>query len=227
MTVRSKSGSQTLRALAVFASAGAVGLALAACTPNEPTTTEKGTTPAVQTGNQAPQAGLVNADDIPSSSAEKGTATIVSLDGKNIGQAVFRPNGSALNVLVTVNAGSGVEPGFHAMHIHSVGTCNTGDKFVSAGGHLQVDGHTGHPSSGDLVSINILPDGSGMTVTSTAAVNLSQVSGKSIIIHQNADNFANIPNRYSAGGQPGPDEETMSTGDGGPRLACGVIEVAE
>ncbi|MGC4933367.1 superoxide dismutase family protein [Gordonia sp. DT30] len=227
MTVNSKSGSQTFRALAVLASAGAVGLALAACTPNEPTTTDKGTTPAVQTGNQAPQGGLVDADNIPASSSENGTATLIGTDGKQIGEAVFKPSGSALGVTVTVKAGSGIPAGFHAMHIHAGSACNTGDKFVSAGAHLQVDGHTGHPSSGDLISINILPDGSGTTTTSTAAVKLAQVSDKTIIIHENADNFANIPSRYSANGQPGPDEETMKTGDGGGRLACGVIKAGE
>lgn len=227
MTVNSKAGSATMRALAVLASAGAVGLALAACTPNEPTTSEKGTTPAVQTGDQAPQGGLVDADNIPASGGQNETASLINTDGKSIGEAVFRPNGSALGVTVTVKAGSGIPAGFHAMHIHTGSTCNTADKFVSAGGHLQVDGHTGHPSSGDLVSINILSDGSGSTTTSTSAVDLSQIANKTIIIHENADNFANIPNRYTSNGQPGPDEETMSTGDGGARLACGQISAAQ
>lgn len=227
MTVSSKPRSATVRTLAIVASASAVGLALAACTPDEPTTTEKGTTPAVQTGNQAPQAGLVDADGIKATGEEKGVAALINTSGKSVGEAVFRPSGSSLAVVVNVPAGSGLSSGFHAMHIHSGSTCETSDKFDSAGGHLQVDGHTGHPSSGDLVSINILPDGSGTTVTSTAAVDLEQVAGKTIVIHQNADNFANIPDRYQSGGQSGPDEETMNTGDGGSRLACGVIEVEE
>lgn len=227
MTLSSKPGAKHVRTLAVLAAASAVGLALAACTPDEPTTDAKGTTPAVQTGNQAPSAGLVNADDIPSTSAEKGVATIVDTSGKTVGEATFRPNGSALAVVVNINAGSGIAAGFHAMHLHSGGTCTTADKFDSAGGHLQVAGHTGHPSSGDLVSLNILPDGSGTTVTSTAAVDLEQIAGKTIIVHENADNFANIPDRYTTGGQPGPDEKTMTTGDGGGRLACGVIKVQE
>ena len=46
-----------------------------------------------------------------------------------------------------------------------------------------------------------------------------------IIIHENADNFANIPpERYNqVNGTPGPDETTMATGDAGKRVACGVI----
>ena len=47
-----------------------------------------------------------------------------------------------------------------------------------------------------------------------------------IVIHAGADNFANIPpERYNQvnGGAPGPDEMTMTTGDAGKRVACGVI----
>ena len=64
-------------------------------------------------------------------------------------------------------------------------------------------------------------DGTGETVTTTDSVNLNQVAGKSIIIHEKPDNFANIPERYAP---EGPDEDTRSTGDAGSRLACGVIE---
>jgi Cu-Zn family superoxide dismutase len=44
------------------------------------------------------------------------------------------------------------------------------------------------------------------------------------MIHANADNFANIPGRYTqSDGTQGPDAETMATGDAGKRVACGVI----
>jgi len=45
-----------------------------------------------------------------------------------------------------------------------------------------------------------------------------------IIIHEKADNFANIPpERYQQSRQPAADETTMATGDAGKRVACGVI----
>jgi Cu-Zn family superoxide dismutase len=49
--------------------------------------------------------------------------------------------------------------------------------------------------------------------------------GTSIVIHAGADNFGNIPaDRYNqVNGAPGPDQTTMSTGDAGKRVACGVI----
>ena len=47
----------------------------------------------------------------------------------------------------------------------------------------------------------------------------------SIIIHEKADNFANIPaERYQqTNGTPPPDQTTLATGDAGKRVACGVI----
>ena len=48
--------------------------------------------------------------------------------------------------------------------------------------------------------------------------------GAAIIIHAGADNFANIPARYSAGGVPGPDAATLATGDSGSRVACGILQ---
>ncbi len=184
-----------------------------------------GTTPSVVTGNQAPPGEVDDADGIGSSPKGNATANLIDDDGKTVGEAVFTPSGSSVKIDVRVNAESGIPAGFHGMHIHQNGVCQTGgsEAFSSAGSHLQVDGRTSHPSSGDLVSINVLKDGTGETVTTTDAVNLEQIVGKAIVIHEKADNFANIPTRYA----PAPDEQTMKTGDAGSRLACGVIEAHE
>jgi Cu-Zn family superoxide dismutase len=71
-------------------------------------------------------------------------------------------------------------------------------------------------------------DGSGRLVTTTDAfTEAALLAGQqtAVIIHENADNFANIPpERYNqVNGTPGPDETTMATGDAGKRVACGVI----
>ncbi|MDY6809229.1 MAG: superoxide dismutase family protein [Actinomycetota bacterium] len=213
------------RTLAVLASAGIAGGALAACTPDEPPTDVPGTTPSVVTGNQAPPGEVDDADGIGQSPEEDATARIVDDQGEDVGEATFAPSGSSVKVTVRLSADSGIAAGFHGMHIHENGVCETGgdSAFSSAGGHLQVDGNTGHPASGDLVSLNVLEDGTAETVTTTDSVNLEQIVGKSIVIHEGADNFANIPTRYA----PAPDEQTLSTGDAGSRVACGVIEAHE
>ncbi|MEE3849898.1 superoxide dismutase family protein [Gordonia sp. LSe1-13] len=213
------------RTLAVLASAGIAGAALAGCSPDEEPTDAPGTTPSVVTGNQAPPGEVDDADGIGPSPEEEATADLIDDQGETVGEAMFMPSGSSVQVTVRLNADSGIPAGFHGMHIHENGVCETeGDSaFTSAGGHLQVDGNTGHPASGDLVNVNVLEDGTAETVTTTDWVTLEQIVGKSIIIHERPSNFANIPTRYA----PAPDEETMSTGDAGSRIACGVIEAQE
>ena len=94
--------------------------------------------------------------------------------------------------------------------------------------HFQVPGHSGHPASGDLTSLQVREDGTAELVTTTdafTAEDLQAGAKTAIIIHEKADNFANIPpERYQqVNGTPPPDETTMATGDAGKRVACGVI----
>jgi Cu-Zn family superoxide dismutase len=91
-----------------------------------------------------------------------------------------------------------------------------------------VAGHTSHPASGDLTSLQVRADGSALLETTTdsfTAADLLAGAKTAIIIHEKADNFANIPaERYQqTNGTPPPDETTMATGDAGKRVACGVI----
>lgn len=221
MTANSNSATTVRRSLVALASAGLIGGVLAGCTPNEPRSDTPGTTPAVVTGDQAP----VDADQHPTgppSSGPGATANLIDASGKTVGEATFATSGSSVRVTVKLDSGSGISAGFHGLHLHQNGVCqgSGAEAFTSAGGHLQVDGHTGHPSSGDLVSLNVLADGTAETVTTTDSVKLDQIVNKSIVIHAGADNFANIPTRYA----PAPDEQTMKTGDAGARVACGVIE---
>ena len=61
-----------------------------------------------------------------------------------------------------------------------------------------------------------------MLVTTTSAFSKDDLlagQGTAIMIHEDPDNFANIPERYA----PAPDATTLATGDAGKRVACGVI----
>jgi superoxide dismutase, Cu-Zn family len=208
-----------------------------ACSPNEPVATQPGTTPPVWTGSPPPSAGPGGGQAESGAKGEKLTADLKSPDGTTVATANFVfENGYATLTVQTTTPGQ-LAPGFHGMHIHAVGKCEPnsvapaggapGD-FNSAGGHFQVAGHTTHPASGDLASLQVRADGSAMLVTTTDAFTATDLLGgakTAIIIHEKSDNFGNIPpERYQqVNGTPGPDETTMATGDAGKRVACGVI----
>jgi Cu-Zn family superoxide dismutase len=169
------------------------------------------------------------------------TAEINAADGSQVAAATIEfkdDDGFAIITVQTVVPGL-LSPGMHGMHIHAVGKCEAnsvgpsggapGD-FLSAGGHLQAGGSAAHPShGGDLSSLQVRGDGTAMLVTTSNAFDRADLldgGGTAIIIHESADNFANIPaDRYQQidGGATGPDAVTLATGDSGKRVACGVI----
>jgi Cu-Zn family superoxide dismutase len=173
-----------------------------------------------------------------SAGAQTIKADLKSADGKTVANATIDFTSGYPTVTVETVSGGTLSPGSHGMHIHSVGKCEAssvaptggpaGD-FNSAGGHLQVGGHTGHPASGDLTPLNVRSDGSGKVIATTDAFtadDLKGPEGSALIIHELPDNFANIPQRYTHDGIPGPDAETLATGDSGPRVACAVLAPA-
>lgn len=211
-------------------------LALSACSPNEPVATSPGTTPAIWTGSPAPPV-TPGGDGSSGSSGENLSADMKLPDGTTIATANIEFADGFATVTVQTSVEGELDPGFHGMHIHSVGTCEPDSvapgggapaNFASAGGHFQMPGHSGHPASGDLTSLQVREDGSAMVVTTTDAFTAEQLldgAGTAIIIHEKADNFANIPpERYQqVNGDPPPDQTTLATGDAGARVACGVI----
>ncbi|BBY80548.1 superoxide dismutase family protein [Mycolicibacterium pulveris] len=223
---------KTVAAAALFA---VPALAMSACAAPEQPSDTPGTTPSIWTGSPSPTAAPGAQEQ--GEATEKLTADLKMADGTTVATADFEfANGYATITVQTTETGK-LTPGFHGMHIHSLGKCEAnsvaptggarGD-FNSAGGHFQVSGHTGHPASGDLTSLQVREDGSALLVTTTdafTAEDLLEGEKTAIIIHENADNFANIPpERYQqVNGNPPPDETTLATGDAGNRVACGVI----
>lgn len=113
--------------------------------------------------------------------------------------------------------------GFHGFHIHETGQCDasTEQPFSSAGGHLNPDGAQHDDHAGDLPTLLVMSDGTGGLLAITDRFTLADLlddDGSAVVVHELADNFANIPERYG-----GADEETLKAGDSGSRIACGVI----
>ena len=229
-------------AMSALSAVSCVALLSACSSPQQPSTTQ-GTTPSVWNGSSGPSTHAGTASPGPSSSpgapaGQSLTTQLKAPDGSEVATAKFEFNNGYATITITTT-GTQLSPGFHGVHIHKVGKCepnsvaptggDTRGDFLSAGGHFQLPGHTGHPTSGDLTSLQVRGDHNAMLVTTTDAFTMNDLlTGEktSIIIHAAADNFANIPaDRYTQikGGAPGPDETTMTTGDAGKRVACGVI----
>lgn len=149
--------------------------------------------------------------------AETGKAVIKgTVEGSHVsGSATLKDTSQGLKVVVTV---AGVPPGKHGLHIHEKGDC--GDQGKAAGGHfnpagaphgfLPKDGST-KAHAGDMGNIQVNSKGSGKTTVVLPGVSLKgtggtpSVDGRSIILHEKADDF----------GQP--------TGNAGGRIGCGSI----
>ena len=235
---------RTVAAATLFA---APALALAACSPpGEVPSDTPGTTPSVWTGSPSPSApageggsgeGGAEGGQARAAGGETLKADLKLPDGTTVATADIAFSGGFATVTVQTTGRNQLTPGFHGMHIHSVGKCEANSvaptggapaNFNSAGGHLQVPGHSGHPASGDLASLQVREDGSAKLMTTTDAFTAEELlggAGTAIIIHEKADNFANIPpERYQqVNGAPPPDQTTLATGDAGARVACGVI----
>lgn len=207
---------------------------LGACSSPEHVSSVPGTTPAIWTGSPSPSA---------AKAAEPGPATAPSIithlkapDGTEVATARFEFNNGYATVTIETTADGVLTPGFHDVHIHKVGKCEPnsvaptggapGD-FLSAGDHFQAPGHTAEPASGALPSLQVRKDGSGTLMTTTDAFAMEDLlTGQktAIIIHAGAANSAHTPTSASNNQtNPGPNDMTMSTGDPGKRVACGVI----
>lgn len=213
---------------------------LAACSPpNEQPSDVPGTTPSVWTASPAPSGAAHEPGG--SGASDNLVARLATPEGGRAATATFEfsKTGGKEFVTITVQTTSTgiLTPGFHGLHIHGVGKCEADSvapsggapgNFLSAGGHFQAPGHNEHPQSGDLTSLQVRSDGSALLVTTTDAFTKAELldgDGTSLIIHADDDNFANIPaERYTqVNGTPGPDQTTLTTGDAGKRVACGVI----
>ncbi len=118
---------------------------------------------------------------------------------------------------------SALAPGAHGVHIHEVGLCEA-PGFTTAGSHLDlgpagsnVPVDANHPyHTGDVPNLIVNSRGRGLLSHISSRITLSpgplsifDTNGSAVIVHLNPDS-----------GQPG-----VTGASGGPRIACGVIQV--
>lgn len=117
---------------------------------------------------------------------------------------------------------SGLAGGIHGFHVHENPSCDAAEKdgkmtaAQAAGGHLdpqKTDKHGlpwGDGHLGDLPPLYVNADGTSTNpVLAPRLAALTDVQGRSLMIHAGGDNHADTP-------QP--------LGGGGARIACGVID---
>jgi superoxide dismutase, Cu-Zn family len=164
-------------------------------------------------------------DDDERSARPTAATTIYDMSGKRVGVAFFRQRQGKVAVTTAV---WGLAPGFHGFHVHAVGECVA--PFTSASGHLDTTDADHGDHAGDLPSLLVNNDGTGELHFATDRFtfdDLFDADGSALMVHADRDNYANIPaDRYiqRESGEPGPDNDTLATGDAGERAACGVIE---
>ena len=228
--LKSASGRKFAAATALLPFVASVAL-MSACKPNQPPATSPGTQPSIWTGSPAPSSAEPTGQQ---GGVDSLTTQLNAPNGTKVATAKFEFNQGYVTITIETTGTGQLSPGFHGVHIHSVGKCEansvapTGGEpgdFLSAGGHFMA---RGEHASGDLTSLEVRKDGGALLETTTdgfTKADLLAGAGTSIVIHAGADNFGNIPaDRYNqVNGAPGPDQTTMMTGDAGKRVACGVI----
>ncbi|MDR0771082.1 MAG: superoxide dismutase family protein [Burkholderiales bacterium] len=140
-------------------------------------------------------------------------------DGKTVGTITLSETPYGLEFTPNLE---GIDPGIHGFHVHENPNCAPTEKdgkitFAgAAGGHFDptktgkhlgpyADGHLG-----DLPALYATGDGKvTQPVLAPRIKNISEIQGRSIMVHVGGDNHSDHP---------------ATLGGGGARLACGIIK---
>ncbi|SFJ98407.1 superoxide dismutase, Cu-Zn family [Halobacillus dabanensis] len=104
---------------------------------------------------------------------------------------------------------NGKQIGPHGFHIHEKGVCEIGDgkePFSSAGGHWNPDGQPHGNHAGDF-PVLFSNQGRARMIFFTDRFQVSDIIGKTVIIHEGPDDYQSQP-----------------SGDSGRRIACALIK---
>jgi len=165
-----------------------------------------------------------------SSSSPKSTAVVVlgplpndKNDSGVRGLVTFTQSksGSSSQPVIVKASLSGLKPGKHGFHIHSLGDLSKG--CASAGGHFNPIGspHGGPSDSfdkrhvGDLGNVTADENGNVDVTFEDSLLTLQgelSIIGRSVVVHADEDDLGQ-------GGHP----DSLTTGHAGSRIACGVI----
>ncbi len=121
------------------------------------------------------------------------------------GKVKFYQKDSCVLIVADIDGLPKTDTGFFGFHIHE-GTSCTGDNFADSKAHYNPK-NTPHPAhSGDLPPLMLCGDKAHLEVL-TNRFKVSDIIGRTVIIHSNPDDFI-----------------TQPSGNAGTKIACGVIE---
>lgn len=115
----------------------------------------------------------------------------------------------------------GLPPGMRGFHVHEHPDCGPKEKdgkwvpALAAGGHYDPaqtgrhEGPAGKGHLGDLPALQVGPDGRATQAVIAPRLKVADLKGRSIMIHEGGDNYADAP---------------APLGGGGGRIACGVVK---
>jgi Cu-Zn family superoxide dismutase len=177
-------------------------------------------------------------------SAPAAVAELLDREGHGVGLVTFTPvegNERATDVAVELIAEEMPPNTFHGFHIHANDRPSNGrdcvadpddsppEWFVSADGHLGAEDSNHGAHMGDMPSLLVGEGGVASARFTTERFVVDDVIGAAVIVHAEPDNFGNVPlGDGPEDFQPNSREAVETTGDtgnSGPRLACGVVEV--
>ena len=98
------------------------------------------------------------------------------------------------------------ETGFYGFHLHEAGSCMPPD-FASAKGHYNPQGYPHPMHAGDFPMLLATDSMDAYLSFVTTRFSLSDVIGRSVVIHMQRDDYTSQP-----------------AGDSGARIGCGVIQ---
>ena len=154
--------------------------------------------------------------------AEELVAPMHLTDSAGIGRAIgtVKASSSPYGTVLTPDL-KDLTPGLHGFHVHQNPDCGPGEKGgktvpgLAAGGHYDPAGAGRHAGPygnghlGDLPALYVDTNGKAGHPVLAPRLKLSDLKGRSLMIHAGGDNYSDNPKKL---------------GGGGARMACGVVK---